>query len=278
MASIENRSRFVVTVQHCEHLTRTFAHNREKALKAYIVELKAEGYKPKLARTNDSYAIRVREAGHRNQCLHASTEQEAVDIKERLELERRNGLFLDYAKGRSATFGDLLTRYLREVSPRHTGFEVEGYIINAILADAGLSRVDLVQVYADHKNQHPSLARKTFRKPSGKRVREPSPASCFIRKPFAYVVPEDVNDYIDDRCQSVPAPTVDREIDLFSAACRMAIDTWRIPVAKSPLDGIQRPRYFNERDRRLKGNEEARCSTRPTTKTLGNPSSGGWKP
>jgi hypothetical protein len=57
-------------------------------------------------------------------------------------------------------------------------------------------------------------------------------------------VPEDFNDYIDDRCQSVAAPTVDREVDLFSAACRMAIDTWRIPVAKSPMDGIQRPKYF----------------------------------
>jgi hypothetical protein len=30
MASIENRSRFVVTVQNCEDLTRTFSYNREK--------------------------------------------------------------------------------------------------------------------------------------------------------------------------------------------------------------------------------------------------------
>ena len=137
MASIENRSRFVVTVQNCEHFTRTFAYNREQDLKVYIAELKAAGYKPRLSRTNDSYAIRVREARHRNQCLYASSEQEAVDIKQRLELERRSGLFVDYAKGRSVTFGDLLARYLREVSPRHKGFEVEGYIVNAILADAG---------------------------------------------------------------------------------------------------------------------------------------------
>jgi integrase len=258
MASIENRSRFVVTVQNCEHLTKTFAYNREQDLKGYIAELKAAGYKPRLSRTNDSYAIRVREAGHRNQCLYASSEQEAVDIKQRLELERRSGLFVDYAKGRSVTFGDLLARYLREVSPRHKGFEVEGYIVNAILADAGLPRVDIAQAYADHKNPHPSLASKAFRKPSGKKVREPAPASCFIRKPFADVVPDDVNDYIDDRCQSVAAPTVDREVDLFSATCRMAIDSWRIPVAKSPMDGVQRPKYFNERDRRLKGNEETR--------------------
>ena len=50
---------------------------------------------------------------------------------------------MDYAKGRSVSFGDLLARYLREVSPRHEGFEVEGYMIDAILADAGLARVGI---------------------------------------------------------------------------------------------------------------------------------------
>ncbi|PHV48369.1 integrase [Janthinobacterium sp. BJB301] len=203
MASIENRSRFVVSVKNREDLTQTFAYNRDKQLKAYIAKLKADGYKPKLVRTNDSFAIRVRDAGHLNQCLYAHTEQEAVDIKQRLELERRNGLFVDYAKGRSVTFADLLARYLREVSPRHKGFEVEGYIINALLSDAGLPRVDIAQAYADHKNPHPSLAGKAFRKPSGRKMRVPSPASCFIRKPFADIVPDDFNDYIDDRCMSV---------------------------------------------------------------------------
>ncbi|KLO60180.1 integrase [Delftia tsuruhatensis] len=261
MASIENRSRFVVTVQNCEDLTRTFSYNREKELAAYVAHLKASGYKPRLARTNDSYAIRVRGAGQRSQCLYAPSEAEAVDIKQRVELERRNGLFVDYAKGRSVTLADLLARYLREVAPRHKGFEVEGYIINAILADAGLARLDLADVLAAHKNPHPSLTGKAFRRASGKSVRKPSPATCFVRKPFADVVPEDFNDYIDDRCQTVEAPTVDREIDLFSAVCRMAIDTWRIPVAKNPMDGIRRPRYFNERDRRLKGDEETRLLT-----------------
>jgi hypothetical protein len=121
MASIENRSRFIVAVQNREDLTQTFAYNRDKQLKLYIAKLKAKGYKPNLVRTNDSFAIRVREAGHRTQCLYMHSEQEAIDIKQRLELERRNGLFVDYAKGRSVTFGDLLARYLREVSPRHKG-------------------------------------------------------------------------------------------------------------------------------------------------------------
>lgn len=257
MASIENRSRYVVTVQNRDDLTKTFACNREAKLKAYIAHLKAQGYKPKLSRTNDNYLVRVR-AGKTQQTLPASSEQEALDIKQRIELERRNGLFIDYSKGRRVSFADLLARYLREESPRHKGFEVEGYIINAMLADAGLPRVDLADAFAAHKNPHPSLAGKNFRRQPGKRVRLPAPATCFIRKPFADVVPEDIHDYIDDRCQAVGPDTVDREVDLFSAVCHMAIDSWRIPVAKSPMDGVRRPKYFNERDRRLKGGEEER--------------------
>lgn len=258
MASIENRSRYVVTVQNRDDLTKTFACTREAKLKTYIAHLKAQGYKAKLSRTNDKYLVRVREGGKTKQTLPARSEQEAIDIKQRIELERRSGLFIDYSKGRRVSFADLLARYLREESPRHKGFEVEGYVINAMLADAGLPRVDLADAFAAHKNPHPSLAGKNFRRQPGKRVRLPAPATCFIRKPFADVVPEDIHDYIDDRCQAVGPDTVDREVDLFSAVCHMAIDSWRIPVAKSPMDGVRRPRYFNERDRRLKGDEEER--------------------
>ena len=100
---------------------------------------------------------------------------------------------MDYAKGRSVSFGDLLARYLREVSPRHKGFEVEGYMIDTILVDAGLSRVGIAKAYADHKYPHASLSRLKLRKPTGKRVRTPSPAACFIRKSFGDLMPEDFN-------------------------------------------------------------------------------------
>lgn len=258
MASIENRSRFVVSVANRDDLKQTFAYNREAALKTYIQEMKSLGLKPRLSRTNDSYAIRIREAGKSLQTLYAKSEQEALDIKERVSMERRNGLFVDYAKGRRHSLADLLVRYLREESPRHKGFEVEGYIINAMLADAGLSKVQLAEAFEAHKNPHPSLIGKVFQRKAGKRVRLPSPATRFIRKPFGDIVPEDINDYIDDRCQAVAADTVDREVDILSAVCHLAIDTWRIPVEKNPMDGVRRPRYFNERDRRLKAGEEDR--------------------
>jgi integrase len=258
MASIENRSRFIVKIHKRDDLTKTFAYNRETALKAYIAQLETDGYQPKLSRADDSFAVRIRDAAHRTQCLYATTENEAVKIKLRIEGERQNCLFVDYAKGQRVTFGDLLARYLREISPRHKGFEIEGYLVNAILEDAGLERVDIAQAYADHKNPHPSHASKKFAKPSGKGIRTPSATSCFVCKSFGSLMPEDFNEYIDDRCQAVAASSVDREVDIFSAVCRLAIDTWRIPVAKSPMDGVRRPKYFNERDRRLKGDEEKR--------------------
>ncbi|MGQ2921256.1 MAG: tyrosine-type recombinase/integrase [Hydrogenophaga sp.] len=258
MASIENRSRFKVAVQNRDDLTLTFTHSAVKAVKSYVEELKSQGFKPKVSRLNDSFAVRVRQVGYPDQTLFAASEDEAVEIQQRIESERRQGLFVDYGKARRFSFGDLLARYLREESPRHKGFGVEGYIINAILEDAGLPRVDTAAAYAAHKNPHPSLASKKFRKPTGKKMREASVTSRFILKSFAELEPTDFNDYIDDRCQSVAASTVDREVDIFSAACRIAIDTWRIPVAQSPMAGVKRPSYFNERDRRLKGDEEQR--------------------
>ena len=258
MASIENRSRFKVAVHNRDDLTLTFTHSAVKAVKAYIEELKAQGFKPKVSRLNDSFAVRVRQVGYPDQTLFADSEDEAVEIQQRIESERRQGLFVDYGKARRFSFGDLLDRYLREESPRHKGFEVEGYIINAVLEDAGLPRVDVAAAYAAHKNPHPSLAGKRFRKPTGKKMREASVTSRFILKSFAELLPTDFNDYIDDRCQSVAGSTVDREVDIFSAVCRIAIDTWRIPIAQSPMAGAKRPSYFNERDRRLKGDEERR--------------------
>lgn len=81
MASIENKSRYVVTVKGSELRTCTFSHSRLADVKDYIAELKAADLKPQVHRTNDSYVIRVRERGHVTQTLTASSEQKAVDIK-----------------------------------------------------------------------------------------------------------------------------------------------------------------------------------------------------
>lgn len=258
MASIENRSHYQVTVKNRDDLTKTFAHNVKTAAEDYCESLKAQKLKPRLARLDDCYVIRDRSVSRKNQTLHASSAAEAEDIKNKLESAHRRSIFTDYATGYRTTFADLMIRYLHEESPRHKSFEVEGYKINALLEDAGLERQDLAVILAAHPNPHPKVASMKIRKPTGMRVGQCSETSKFIRKPFSQIVPDDFEDYIDERCQEVSPATVDREIDIFSAICRIAIDTWRIHVEKSPMDGVRRPRYYNERDRRLKGDEEER--------------------
>lgn len=256
MASIENRSHYQVTVKSRDDLTRTFAHCAKKKAEAYLTSLAAQKLKPKLARLDNYYAIRDRSVSRPEQTLYARSKAEAEHIKARLESEHQQSLFINYAQGYKTTFADLLIRYLREEAPRHKSFEVEAYKINALLEDAGLERQDLAAIVATHPNPHPKVAGKRVRKATGACVREPSEAAKFIRKPFAEIVPDDFTDYIDERCQDVSPATVDREIDIFSAVCNIAIDTWRIHVQKSPMHGVRRPRYYNERDRRLKNDEE----------------------
>ena len=258
MASIENRSRIRITVRNRDDLTRTFSHNADQAIQRYVQTLQLQGLKPRLASLDDHYVVRTRSVAHKNQFLTAHSEAEAIAIKQRIESEQRQGLFIDYAKGHKTTLADLLIRYLRDEAPRDKSFEVLGYKINAWLEDAGLPRQDLAEIRDAHPNPCPTVAAMKIRRSTGTRVGQPSDTSKFIRKPFAAIVPDDFGDYIEERCQVVEPSTVDREIDIFSAVCHIAIDTWRIHVAKNPMDGVRRPRYYNERDRRLKDGEEAR--------------------
>lgn len=258
MASIENRSHYEVSVKHRSDLTQTFAHSAKSKAEEYCQSLKDQGLKPKLGRLDNYYVVRDRSVSRKEQTLRASSKSEAEAIQARLDCEHKQGLFIDYAQGYKTTLADLLIRYLREEAPRHKSFEVVGYKINALLMDAGFERQDLAKILVAHPNPHPKIAGMNVRKPSGARMGEASESSRFIRKGFAEVVPEDFTDYIDERCQVVAPATVDREIDIFSAVCRIAIDTWRVHVAKNPMDGVRRPKYYNERDRRLKGGEEER--------------------
>ncbi|PMS29636.1 hypothetical protein B0G57_1512 [Trinickia symbiotica] len=117
MASIENRSRYQVTVKHRDDLTQNFAHSARKKAEAYCQSLIAQRLKPKLSRLDNYFVVRTRSVSNKNQTLVASSEQEANDIKQRLESEQRHSLFIDYARAKKTTLADLLIRYLREEVP-----------------------------------------------------------------------------------------------------------------------------------------------------------------
>jgi hypothetical protein len=74
----------------------------------------------------------------------------------------------------------------------------------------------------------PRFAECELRVPTGKKMRKLLTSMEWLDKPFAQLMPDDINDYIDDRCQDAAPATVDREVDIFFRVCTMAIDTWRI--------------------------------------------------
>ena len=91
MASVENRSKIQVSVKNRDDLTKTFEYSADKAIKAYVEQLKAQGYKPKLASLNNRYAIRARQVGYPDLCLFAASEEEALELKQRIKSEMTRG-------------------------------------------------------------------------------------------------------------------------------------------------------------------------------------------
>ncbi|MEN9475475.1 MAG: hypothetical protein RIS48_2197, partial [Pseudomonadota bacterium] len=100
MASIENRSKIQVSVKNRDDLTKTFEFRADKAISGYVEQLKAQGYKPKLASLNNHYAIRARQVGYPDLCLFAASEADALELKQRVESERRRGIIIDYGLAR----------------------------------------------------------------------------------------------------------------------------------------------------------------------------------
>lgn len=259
MASIENRSHYQVSVKNRDDLTKTFPHDKQKKAEAYCQSLLVQKFKPKLILLDDHYMVRIRKKGHEDQVLYANSLKEAELVKAKLRVEHSQGLFIDYSKAQNTTLADLMIRYLREEAPRNKSFEIDAYKINAMLEDAGLQRQSIMEIVASHPNPCAKVKAAKIRKETGKKMRSAScSATRFILKPFAQIVPDDLTEYVDERLQTVSASTVDRELDIFSAVCSIAIKTWRIHILASPMDGVKRPKYFNERDRRLKADEEDR--------------------
>lgn len=81
---------------------------------------------------------------------------------------------------------------------------------------------------------------------------------AFVDKKLAALTTEDLQDFIDDRLTQVAPSTVDRDLDVISQTLNYAKNVWKISPVESPFAGLQRPKYFNERDRRLSGDDELR--------------------
>lgn len=253
MASITNRSRFFVSVKGRDDLHREFPCHRLAAAKAYHAELVAQKLKPRLGQYEDTIEIRIRQKGWPPLNYTAASIAEAESVVRKVEEERSRGLFRDYTRAHQVTFVDLIARYIKEEGPQHKGWEkVEKYKCLGWLEDV---RGDLARRDAQREAEKAASGEaKTARQA----MRQPATGLAWMEKPFAQVETTDIEGYIRDRLDVVAPATVDRELDVLSSICAVATKVWKYRVDENPMTGVRRPRYFNERDRRLKPGEEAR--------------------
>ncbi len=80
----------------------------------------------------------------------------------------------------------------------------------------------------------------------------------FVHKKLGEVTTEDIVDFINDRLTEVKPATVDRDIDMLSQVINFAANVWKIAASDNPMLGVSRPKYYNERERRLKTGEKQR--------------------
>ena len=254
MATFENRSRYFVQVKNRPDLYQQFPYDQVATAKTYFDQLRGDGFSPKLDQLENKILVRVRTKGFKAQQVTAESWADAEGVAAKIEEEQSRGLFIDYTKSHTVTLAQLIERYIKEECPKHKGNEIEIYKYRAMVEDStdGLKR-KLALDAADNEAVPPVWANGRQRP-----KRKPMSSLEWLQKPFASVESTDIEDFIRDRVEVVSEATVDRELDLLSAVIRVAINTWGYCVASNPMLGVRRPRYFNERDRRLKGDEEDR--------------------
>lgn len=64
MATVENRSKHIISVKNRDDLYREFPFNRENDAQAYFSVLKEQHFKPMHSRMDDAFLVRIREKGH----------------------------------------------------------------------------------------------------------------------------------------------------------------------------------------------------------------------
>jgi integrase len=247
MASITNRSKYIVEVADAPQFTRTFPHTAATKAKRYKKELAANGQSGLIRQLEDNFLLRIRDKGYPEYLYKAGSYEEAERELQRVLGDRAHGRRVDYTKARRITLAQLIDQYLQEESPKHKGHRTEVYTLGAFLEDI---------------HYLPYLKRKQEeRQASGKPERnyarhERRTAIEWLQKPFADLEPPDFNRYVNSRqSQGFKNATIDREFDLLAQVINWAIHTQRYHVEIHPLKGFKRPTYFNERDRRLRGDE-----------------------
>ena len=254
MAAIENRSRYTVSVKRRPDLAKVFPHDRKARALEYLDTLLDKRYEAVLEQAEDNLWVRIRQRGHKPQSFPVTSYEEAGDLIETLRQEHKRGLFIDYRKAHLVTGAGLMQQYLETEVPKHktTTRDYETVMIRGWIED---SQNLLAKRIAEHNRA--TDAGETPESIKARRV----PRDCleWLQKPFAAIETTDIESYIVSRVDDdLKGSTVDREIDVWAQVCHWAVDVLKIHVKSNPMTGVRRPRYFNERNRRLNDDEKAR--------------------
>jgi integrase len=254
MATFHNRSRLNVSVEDRTELNRQFPHTERDAARRYLKALRAEGHTPVLTQGDDAWWVRIRRAGYPKMNFRAGSYQEALHTAQRIEAEQATGLFIDYTAGHRVIFAELIERYIDEVCPSLKSCEVDTASLESFLSDLSPA---YAQRMAERKKARDLKAGRTRRTMPPRHI--PRNSIEWLLRPIAKVVALDLHRYIVERLEQGLAPaTIDREMDRFSAIITWVTKTLRIELHRTPMYGLKRPRYFNERDRRLSADEHER--------------------
>lgn len=165
-------------------------------------------------RDNDQWQVQVRKKGFPITTKTFVQKSDAKEWASVIESEMVRGVFISRAEAQRTTLADLISRYRREITPIHKGFESEDYRLRAL--------------------QKQSLA------------------SCIV----ANLRNSDFAKFRDHRLKSVKPATVARELTLLQQVIQHARREWDIALPENPVALVRRPRFNNERCRRLSPEEE----------------------
>jgi len=136
VATIQNRSNFVVSSSRKLEERRTFPFNKVKQAAEYLKTLKAEYPKARIEQLEGTIFVRIRNRGHANIETTLGSYEAAEDFVSFVETERRQGIVVDYGKSLKTTTADLIVKYIDEELPRQKGGEQYEYVFRPMLEDS----------------------------------------------------------------------------------------------------------------------------------------------
>ncbi len=251
MATITNRSAYIVSVPRHKNLDKSFVYTAKTEVKSYFHQLREQGLHPVIKQLEDQIQVRVRRVGHADQVITFSSSSEADGFVKKVESDQAQGLFIDYTAAANVSFAFLIQKYITEVCPTlKGGGETTIYMLNAILDDSTNGLKKRIEMRKKEMLETGMAVTKLNAN------REPMGALEWVQLPLSQIKSKDIEDFVADRVQYVEPSSVDRQLDLMSAVFNRATTSWGYHLERNPMTGVRRPKYFNERDRRLQDGEE----------------------